>query len=125
MPLLQRIPTHDEDTAVCVEIETPLGKMLVYGTIIPYGVPVANGCIVIVKKMYWTRASYGCLSDTTIGTVPACIAGTRPATIPTIAETARPDMANSKDGLKAIVAPSAPMGESAEGKHCDGDHRSD
>lgn len=35
-PILQKIPTHDPETAVCVEIEVTDLKLIVYGTIIPY-----------------------------------------------------------------------------------------
>ena len=36
-PVLQQIETHDPDTAICIEIKSPVEKMLVYGTVLPYG----------------------------------------------------------------------------------------
>ncbi|MBI2479796.1 MAG: endonuclease/exonuclease/phosphatase family protein [Planctomycetia bacterium] len=35
-PVLQQIGTHDPDTAVCIEVDSPVGPLLVYGTVIPY-----------------------------------------------------------------------------------------
>ena len=35
-PILERIPTYDEREAVCVVMNSPLGEMVVYGSIIPY-----------------------------------------------------------------------------------------
>jgi len=37
LSILSEIPTHDQETAVCSQISTPAGNILVYGTIIPYG----------------------------------------------------------------------------------------
>lgn len=37
-PIVQKLPTHCPATAVCVELgSSPVGPMIVYGTIIPYG----------------------------------------------------------------------------------------
>jgi len=36
LPINQIVETHDPETAVCIEIETTFGPMLVYGTVIPY-----------------------------------------------------------------------------------------
>ncbi len=36
-PIISQVPTFDSKTAVCLEIDSPKGLMLVYGTIIPYG----------------------------------------------------------------------------------------
>jgi endonuclease/exonuclease/phosphatase family metal-dependent hydrolase len=35
-PIVNQLPTHEPDTAVCAEIDSPIGKILIYGTIIPY-----------------------------------------------------------------------------------------
>lgn len=35
-PLLERIPTYDDREAVCVVVKSPLGEMIVYGSILPY-----------------------------------------------------------------------------------------
>jgi len=35
-PIIQEIETHDPETAVCVELDTPMGSLIVYATIIPY-----------------------------------------------------------------------------------------
>lgn len=35
-PVRQQIETHDPDTAVCIELDSPVGPLLVYGTVIPY-----------------------------------------------------------------------------------------
>ncbi|WP_417851499.1 endonuclease/exonuclease/phosphatase family protein [Thalassoglobus sp.] len=35
-PVRKIIPTHDPESAVCVELETPMGDFLVYGTVLPY-----------------------------------------------------------------------------------------
>lgn len=35
-PIVNKIETYDPKTAVCVEIESPLGPMLVLGTVIPF-----------------------------------------------------------------------------------------
>lgn len=36
LPITEGVATFDKETAVCVNINTPLGPMLVYGTVIPY-----------------------------------------------------------------------------------------
>lgn len=36
LPLVQKIPTTDARLAACVEVESELGLLLVYGTILPY-----------------------------------------------------------------------------------------
>lgn len=35
-PIVNQVETHDAETAVCVEIQAPIGRMLVYSTVIPY-----------------------------------------------------------------------------------------
>lgn len=35
-PINQNIETHDPETAVCVELQTPKGSVIVYATVIPY-----------------------------------------------------------------------------------------
>lgn len=46
---LKTIPTYDPETAVCAEIDTPLGRIIVYGTIITYfGDAGSDG-----KSPYW------------------------------------------------------------------------
>ncbi len=56
LPVLQQILPYDRETAVCLEVETTLGPMLVYGTVIPYadaGVPKpyrSNGTWSTAKK---------------------------------------------------------------------------
>lgn len=35
-PILNAIPTYDPETAACAVVDTPLGKFLIYGTIITY-----------------------------------------------------------------------------------------
>jgi len=53
------IPTHDGETAVCVEIESPLGDLIVYGTIIPYqhaatrGTSYRSGGVDVTDKKGW------------------------------------------------------------------------
>jgi hypothetical protein len=36
LPINAPIETHDPETAVCADIETPFGPILIYGTVIPY-----------------------------------------------------------------------------------------
>ena len=36
LPIKEVVDTHDPETAVCANIETPFGPTLVYGTVIPY-----------------------------------------------------------------------------------------
>lgn len=35
-PIIEQLPTYDPSTAICAAIDTPLGQIMVYGTIIPY-----------------------------------------------------------------------------------------
>jgi len=37
LPIVSEVPVADHHTAACIEVETPLGKMIVYGTVLPYG----------------------------------------------------------------------------------------
>ena len=37
IPIQSTVLTHDRDTAVCLDINSPLGPLLIYGTVIPYG----------------------------------------------------------------------------------------
>jgi hypothetical protein len=36
LPITEKVATHDPETAVCANIETPFGPTLVYGTVLPY-----------------------------------------------------------------------------------------
>lgn len=36
LPILEKIETHDPETATCVSLETRFGPIIIYGTVIPY-----------------------------------------------------------------------------------------
>lgn len=58
LPINSVVETHDLETAVCADIETPFGPLLVYGTIVPYHAagtkyPYRHNGIDVTEKKAW------------------------------------------------------------------------